>query len=110
MDLQCQRSVHITVSTYHEGDLHKNHPRTNLSLEDNRTTRLTCHWCVQVGGNAFATAKDCVDEVCIVNEDSIALAILRLVEIEKNVIEGAGASGLAACLSGKLDRLLKGKK
>ena len=66
--------------------------------------------CVQVGGNAFATARSCVDEVCVVDEDSIALAILRLVEIEKNVIEGAGASGLAACLSGKLTPLLSGKK
>lgn len=63
-----------------------------------------------MGLNAFATARNCVDEVCVVDEDSIALAILRLVEIEKSVIEGAGASGLAACLSGKLTPLLKGKK
>ena len=43
------------------------------------------------------------------SEDDIALAILRLVEIEKAVVEGAGATGFAACLSGKLD-YLKGKK
>ncbi len=48
--------------------------------------------------------------MCIVEEDDIALAILRLVEIEKCVVEGAGASGLAACLSGQLDSRLKGKK
>ena len=42
-------------------------------------------------------------------EDEIALAILRLLEIEKSVVEGAGATGLAACLSGKLEHL-KGKK
>jgi threonine dehydratase len=42
------------------------------------------------------------------SEDDIALAILRLVEIEKAVVEGAGATGLAACLSGKLDAF-KGK-
>ncbi len=65
---------------------------------------------MQVGENSFATAKDCVDEVCVVDEDSIALAILRLVEIEKSVVEGAGASGLAACLSGKLTPMLTGKK
>ena len=64
----------------------------------------------QVGGNAFATARHCVDEVCVVSEDDIALAILRLVEIEKSVVEGAGATGLAACLSGQLDSKLKGKK
>ena len=43
------------------------------------------------------------------SEDDIALAILRLVEVEKAVLEGAGATGLAACLSGKLNHL-KGKK
>ena len=45
----------------------------------------------------------------VVEEDQIALAILRLVEVEKNVVEGAGATGLAACLSGQLDHL-QGKK
>ena len=43
------------------------------------------------------------------SEDDIALAILRLVEIEKAVVEGAGATGLAACLSGKLSHFA-GKK
>lgn len=61
-----------------------------------------------VGSNAFATARGCVDRVVVVREDDIALAILRLVEVEKAVVEGAGASGLAACLSGKLEHL-KGK-
>lgn len=44
-----------------------------------------------------------------VSEDFIALAILRLLEHEKSVVEGAGAAGLAAILSGKLD-YLKEKK
>ena len=48
--------------------------------------------------------------MCVVSEDDIALAILRLVEIEKSVVEGAGATGLAACLSGQLDSKLTGKK
>ena len=65
---------------------------------------------MQVGDNAFATARKCVDEVCIVSEDYIALSILRLVEVEKSVVEGAGATGLAACLSGQLNRKLAGKK
>ena len=64
----------------------------------------------KVGANSLATACCHVDEVCIVDEDSIALAILRLVELQKNVIEGAGAAGLAACLSGKLTPQLSGKK
>ena len=35
-------------------------------------------------------------------EEQIAIAILRLVELEKSVVEGAGATPLAACLFGKL--------
>ena len=42
-------------------------------------------------------------------EEFIALAILRLIEVEKAVVEGAGASGLAAILAGLLPEL-KGKK
>ena len=44
----------------------------------------------------------------VCSESDIAIAILRLVEMEKIVVEGAGATGLAACLSGQLDHL-KGK-
>ena len=46
---------------------------------------------------------------CVRSENDIAIAILRLVEIMKTVVEGAAATGLAACLFGKLDHL-KGKK
>lgn len=42
-------------------------------------------------------------------EEWIAIAILRLLELEKCVVEGAGASGLAAVLAGQLDEL-KGKR
>eukprot|EP00731_Ephydatia_muelleri_P018002 Em0011g42a len=61
-----------------------------------------------VGTNSFATAKDKVDKCLAISESDIAIAILRLVEMEKIVVEGAGATGLAACLSGQLDHL-KGK-
>ena len=64
---------------------------------------------LQVGTNAFYCAQPCVDRVVVVSEKDIALAILRLVEVEKSVVEGAGATGLAACLSGQLDHL-QGKK
>jgi threonine dehydratase len=56
----------------------------------------------QVGANAFAVARDHVDETVTVNEEQIAIAILRLVELEKTVVEGAAATPLAAVLSGKL--------
>ena len=45
----------------------------------------------------------------VVKEEWIAIAILRLVELEKCVVEGAGAAGLAAILAGHLEEL-KGKK
>jgi len=59
----------------------------------------------QIGTNSFAIARKCVDEVVRVSEDEIALAILRILELEKTVVEGAGATPLAACLSGKLAHL-----
>ncbi len=58
-----------------------------------------------VGPTAFALARDLVDKVVLVDEHEIARAILRLVELEKAVVEGAGAVPLAACLSGKLPEL-----
>lgn len=42
-------------------------------------------------------------------EEWIAIAILRLIELEKCVVEGAGATGLAAILAGQLDEF-KGKR
>lgn len=42
-------------------------------------------------------------------EEDIAIAILRLVELEKAVVEGAGATALAACLAGQVPEL-EGKR
>ncbi len=55
-----------------------------------------------VGARAFELARPFVDRVVTVGERSIARAILKLVELEKSVIEGAGAIGLAAILEGKV--------
>ncbi len=46
-----------------------------------------------------------VDEIVTVSEDEIASAILKLLEIEKTVVEGGGAAGLAALLFGKVKNL-----
>eukprot|EP00457_Paulinella_chromatophora_P007506 gb/GEZN01007529.1/.p1 GENE.gb/GEZN01007529.1/~~gb/GEZN01007529.1/.p1 ORF type:complete len:480 (+),score=57.65 gb/GEZN01007529.1/:15-1454(+) len=53
-----------------------------------------------VGARAFQIAHNRIDEVVLVNEKEIALAILRLVEHEKAIVEGAGAIGLGALLPG----------
>jgi len=63
----------------------------------------------QLGEQPFALLRNLVDRVVTVDEAHIALAILRLIELEKSVVEGAGAAPLAAFLAGKLD-VLKGKK
>jgi len=59
----------------------------------------------KVGSNAFEIARQHTDKVVLVNEEQIALAILRIVELEKDVVEGAAATTLAACLSGQLPEL-----
>jgi threonine dehydratase len=58
-----------------------------------------------VGTNAFALAQKRVDRVVRVTEDWIALAILRMVELEKSVVEGAAATPLAAMMAGLLPEL-----
>ena len=62
-----------------------------------------------IGFNSFATAAPYVDKTVLVSEQYIAIAILKLLELEKAVVEGAGACGLACVLQGLLPEL-KGKK
>jgi threonine dehydratase len=62
-----------------------------------------------LGTMPFESLRKVVDKVVTVNEANIALAILRLIELEKSVVEGAGAAPLAAFLAGKLDEL-KGRR
>ena len=63
----------------------------------------------QLGALPFDIVTRVVDRVVTVDEASIALAILRLIELEKSVVEGGGAAPLAAFLGGRLDSL-KGKR
>jgi threonine dehydratase len=58
-----------------------------------------------VGVNAFETANPLIDGLALVDEASISLAVLRLLEYEKTVVEGGGAAGLAAMLAGRLPDL-----
>jgi threonine dehydratase len=63
----------------------------------------------KVGENAFRLVRDLVERTVLVGEHDLALAVVRLMELEKAVVEGAGAASLAACLSGQLPEL-KGRK
>jgi len=62
----------------------------------------------KVGQINYEIVKKYVDDIVTVEEDEIANAILLLLEIEKIVVEGAGAVPLAALLNRKVN--LKGKK
>lgn len=57
----------------------------------------------EVGANGFDIAREHVDRTVIVTEEQIAISILRIVELDKGVVEGAGATPLAACISGQLN-------
>ena len=50
------------------------------------------------GALTLPLIRERVDDVLLVGEDDIELAILMLLEIEKTVVEGAGAVGLAALM------------
>jgi threonine dehydratase len=62
----------------------------------------------RVGDRTFEIIRKYVDDIVLVNEDSIAMAILLFLERKKLVVEGAGAVGLA-CLLEKTERF-RGKK
>ena len=54
------------------------------------------------GDNTFELVSKYVDEVVTVSEDEIAMAILTLMERQKLVAEGAGATSVAAVLADKV--------
>jgi len=56
----------------------------------------------RVGGRCMAICERYVDDVITVDEETIAEAVLLLLEREKTVAEGAGAAALAGLISGKL--------
>uniref|UniRef100_A0A0N5BTB3 L-serine deaminase n=1 Tax=Strongyloides papillosus TaxID=174720 RepID=A0A0N5BTB3_STREA len=62
-----------------------------------------------VGCNSFESSKDIVEKIVTVSEEQIAIAILRLIEGEKVVSEGAGATGLAALFEPEFLKEIEGK-
>jgi threonine dehydratase len=60
---------------------------------------------LSVGSNAFGLIRRRVDRVVRVEEKWISLAILRMLELEKTVVEGAAAAPLAAMISGRIPGL-----
>ncbi|MFM8703830.1 MAG: pyridoxal-phosphate dependent enzyme, partial [Planctomycetia bacterium] len=69
----------------------------------------------KLGSLPFTIAAPLVDRVVTVGEEAISLAVLRLLELEKTVVEGAGAASLAAVMGdagdvGDVGKELAGKK
>ncbi|HEY5228204.1 MAG TPA: threonine ammonia-lyase [Opitutaceae bacterium] len=62
-----------------------------------------------IGERSFGLIRGRVDQVVKVEEKWISLAILRMLELEKTVVEGAAAVPLAAMMSGSL-KGLRGKR
>jgi len=62
----------------------------------------------RVGDLTLALAEKYVDEMVTVDEEEIAMAILRLLEKQKTLAEGAGAVGVAALLQKRTS--LRGKR
>ncbi len=54
----------------------------------------------RVGDLSFAIAAPVVDQVVTATEAALALAVLRLLELEKTVVEGAAAAALVPLLTG----------
>jgi len=62
----------------------------------------------RVGAFTFPLLERWVDDLVVVREEEIAAAILMLIEREKTVAEGAGATPLAALLAGRV-HIARGK-
>ncbi|KAB2649163.1 MAG: threonine ammonia-lyase [Verrucomicrobia bacterium] len=64
---------------------------------------------LKLGKLPFEIMKSRIDQIIKVDEKWISLAILRMLELEKIVVEGAAAVPLAALMSGQISGL-KGKR
>ena len=53
------------------------------------------------GNHTLPVIKEMVDDIILIDEDSIEESVLLLLEVEKTLAEGAGATGLAALLKYK---------
>lgn len=90
-------------------------PSMVVSLHDGKIERLEKVATIadgiavkEPGKNTFEFCRQYVDDIVTVNDDEIAAAILALIEKQKLVAEGAGATAVAAAMFGKLP--VDGKK
>lgn len=108
------KSVNPNVKVY--GVQASGAPGMLNALRDNRVESLSAVSTIadgiavkQPGALTFDLCRKYVNGVVTVSDEEIAAAILVLIEKQKMIAEGAGATPLAAVLAGKLPEL-KGKK
>jgi threonine dehydratase len=88
----------IGVEPAHAPTLHESLAQGKLVRIDAQPT-LADGLAVAEGGNlCFEIIRKLVDRVMLVDEGRIALSVVRLLEFEKTVVEGAGAVPLAAAM------------
>lgn len=90
----------------------ENFASMKAAVKEGRTIEIPAHPTIadglavkRAGERTSEIVRRYVDEIVTVSEDEIASAILKLLEIEKTVVEGGGATGLAAVLFGKINAL-----
>ncbi len=90
-------------------------PSMQKSLFDDKIERLPSVSTIadgiavkEPGANTFEYCKKYVDEIVTVTDDEISAAILSLIENQKLIAEGAGATSVAAVMFGKVP--VEGKK
>lgn len=90
----------------------ENFASMKAAVREGRTIEIPAHPTIadglavkRAGEQTSEIVRRYVDDIVTVSEDEIASAILKLLEIEKTVVEGGGATGLAAVLFGKINAL-----
>jgi threonine dehydratase len=98
----------IGVEAQNAPTLHESMRAGRLVRRETKPTLADGLAIAEAGRTCFDIARKVVDELLLVDEARIAQAVLRLLELEKMVIEGAGATPLAAAMEPALN--LAGKK
>ena len=87
-----------------------NAPTLDASLKAGRVTRIETRPTLadglavaEIGKLCFEIAREVMDQLLLVDEAQVAQAVLRLLELEKTVVEGGGAVPLAAAMNPAVD-------
>ena len=88
----------IGVETEHAPTLHASLGAKKIVRIDARPTLADGLAIAEPGKLCFDIATQLVDEVLLVDESHIARAVLQLLELERTLVEGAGAAACAAVL------------